>query len=57
HERVLAAMASRYAEVASELGFPPAGAPAAGDLVRVDARGDPAEVVARVESELRARLA
>ncbi|MEA2480736.1 MAG: hypothetical protein QOJ07_2658, partial [Thermoleophilaceae bacterium] len=34
HERVLAAMASRYAEVASELGFPPAGAPAAGDLVR-----------------------
>lgn len=53
---VLERMAVRYADVARELGFPSAGDPPCGGQVRVDARGDRAQVVAAIESRVAAAL-
>jgi thymidylate kinase len=56
-EPVLERMAVRYAAVAKELGFPPAGeAPRAGK-VRIDARGGQADVVAAIDAHVDAALA
>lgn len=51
-ERALATMARRYASVADELGFPPAGAPARDGRLRVDATGDRAQVVDAIDAHL-----